>query len=104
MRIFSSGPWHLKQLSERMGRISRLKSTGLVGASAAGAACVAPRIQASDAETSKTKNSRSFKFPSLLARSAKTLLNGRIITKCDPKIQLPDGLEQQTPPTGNLAS
>jgi hypothetical protein len=27
-RSFSSGPWHLKQLLERMGRISRLKSTG----------------------------------------------------------------------------
>src|SRR5262249_13728574 len=27
LRSFSSGPWHLKQLSERMGRISRLKST-----------------------------------------------------------------------------
>src|SRR5579863_8722801 len=28
MRCFSSGPWQAKQLSERMGRISRSKSTG----------------------------------------------------------------------------
>ena len=55
MRIFSSGPWHLKQLSERMGRISRLKSTGFVGASAAGAGCVAPKIQASDGRGEQNK-------------------------------------------------
>src|SRR6266487_1006825 len=27
LRAFSSGPWHWKQLSDRIGRISRLKST-----------------------------------------------------------------------------
>ena len=27
MRCLSSGPWQAKQLSERMGRMSRLKST-----------------------------------------------------------------------------
>src|SRR5437868_949117 len=38
LRSFSSGPWHLKHLSERIGRISRLKS---MAAEAAGllAAC-----------------------------------------------------------------
>jgi len=48
-----------------MGRTSRLKSTGLVGASAAatGAACVVLIIQASEGERSKANNSRSFKFP-----------------------------------------
>src|ERR1700722_13333803 len=48
-----------------MGRTSRLKSTGLVGASAAatGAACVVLIIQASEVERSKANNSRSFKFP-----------------------------------------
>jgi hypothetical protein len=50
-----------------------LKSTGFVGASAAGAAGVAPKIQASDAEASKTNRSRSFKFPSLLGPSAGNL-------------------------------
>src|ERR1700733_4818970 len=104
MRIFSSGPWHLKQLSERMGRTSRLKSTGFGGASAAGAAGVAPRIQASGAEPSKTKNSRSFKFPSLLTRGGKRCLLVELSPKFDPKIQHPDGLQQQTPSTGNLAS
>jgi hypothetical protein len=48
-----------------------LKSTGFVGASAAGAACVAPKIQASEAEASNTNKSRSFKFPSLLGRGGK---------------------------------
>ncbi len=28
LRAFSSGPWHAKQLFERIGRISRLKLTG----------------------------------------------------------------------------
>src|SRR5215472_183147 len=32
MRRLSSGPWQAKQLSERMGRISRSKSTGLSAA------------------------------------------------------------------------
>src|SRR5581483_466133 len=27
-RLFASGPWHVKQLSDRSGRMSRLKSTG----------------------------------------------------------------------------
>src|SRR5206468_1652068 len=31
-RRLSSGPWHAKQLSERMGRTSRSKSTGLSAA------------------------------------------------------------------------
>src|SRR5436190_5748265 len=31
-RRLSSGPWHVKQLSERMGRTSRSKSTGLSAA------------------------------------------------------------------------
>src|SRR6185436_6510428 len=31
LRSFSSGPWHLKQLSERIGRISRLNSMGWPG-------------------------------------------------------------------------
>src|SRR5215472_14764329 len=30
-RPSSSGPWHAKQVSERMGRMSRLKSTGFSG-------------------------------------------------------------------------
>src|SRR5262249_6275890 len=39
MRVLASGPWHWKQLSERMGRISRWKSTG-----AARRAAVAARV------------------------------------------------------------
>src|SRR5262249_7318399 len=43
-RIAGSGPWHLKQLSDRMGRISRIKSTGTVlldWPNTAGAAAIA---------------------------------------------------------------
>jgi hypothetical protein len=45
-----------------MGRISRLKSTGLVGASAAATGRVALRVQTNDAEMSKAKNSLNFKI------------------------------------------
>ena len=32
MRCCASGPWHLKQVSDKIGRMSRLKSTGLTAA------------------------------------------------------------------------
>jgi hypothetical protein len=32
LRVFLSGPWHRKQFSDRIGRMSRLKPTGFSGA------------------------------------------------------------------------
>src|SRR5437870_3746615 len=59
LRPWSSGPWHLKQLSERMGRISRLKP--IVPATGAWVGLVAASTEnASGKHSVKTGNSDNF--------------------------------------------
>src|SRR5436190_13212436 len=53
LRFFSSGPWHKRQFSLRIGRISRLKSTFRSSAPPA-------KILAGEARTIKPLNSRGF--------------------------------------------
>ena len=43
LRLFASGPWQVKQFSERIGRMSRLKSSFVVASSARAVAAVSAR-------------------------------------------------------------
>src|SRR5438552_4879163 len=98
LRAFSSGPWHWKQLSDRIGRISRLKSTLPLRAARSTLAAAAAELRdvaATRTNPTRTTASHAVRFRSVAIDRALRILSPQLTQSIEDSHAFPSAFKRK---------